>query len=369
MDTNQIYGIVNDVTAEALGSSAIKVTDTASLVSLGSTVLLTSSNTEAFLNTLAQRIGKTIISYRKYRNKLADMVIDDFTYGAILQKIKVSMPTAEADQSFDLVDGESVDHYTVSKPVADQKLFVTRTPYQFHVTIQRIHLEEAFLSDSAMGAFIGAVFGEVQNAIELALENLGRACICNFAAEMSSARTYDLVTLYNADTGENLNTGIEALEDPAFLRYMVRKIHNISKKFTDMSTLYNDGSETRFTPFEDQRIYMISDVQDALETVVQYSAFHKDLVSINAFKELNFWQAAQSPLAIKVKRASDSAETTLTNVVAMLRDRDSIGIYKKLSSVLTTPVNAAGAYYNQYYHEKQLWFNDLSENGVIFTLN
>ena len=53
----------------------------------------------------------------------------------------------------------------------------------------------------------------------------------------------------------------------------------------------------------------------------------------------------------------------------MIHDRDALGVYKIDEDVLTTPVNAAGAYYNTYWHEKQLRFIDLSENIVIFTLN
>ena len=89
MTTEQIYTVVNGAAAQALGTGAIAAVDTASFVSLGNSVLSSSVNTEAFLNTLAQRIGRTIISYREYKNKFRDMVLNDFEYGAILQKIKV----------------------------------------------------------------------------------------------------------------------------------------------------------------------------------------------------------------------------------------------------------------------------------------
>ena len=86
MTTDHIYTLVNTVTAEAIGHSAITTCDTSTLIALGNTVLSSSTNTEAFISTLLQRIGRTILSYRKYRNRLADMVIDDFEYGKILQK-------------------------------------------------------------------------------------------------------------------------------------------------------------------------------------------------------------------------------------------------------------------------------------------
>ena len=148
MTTEQIYTLVNEVNAEAFGQNSLSVVDTSSLISLGNTVLSSSTNTEAFLNTLAQRIGRTILRFREYRNKLGDMVLNDFEYGAILQKIKVVMPQAEEDQMYDLTDGQAIDHYVVAKPQVDQKLFVTRTPYQFHITVQRETLKEAFLRRS-----------------------------------------------------------------------------------------------------------------------------------------------------------------------------------------------------------------------------
>ena len=208
MDTNQIYTIVNEVNKEAFGSADIDVIDAQGLVSLGDVVLSSTTNTEAFLNTLVQRIGRTIISFRQYRNKLADMVVNDFEYGAILQKIRVHLTDAEADPAYALIDGQSVDPWTD----VEQKLFVTRTPYMFSVTIARKQLKEAVLNEVAMGAFLGAIFGQVRNSIEVALENLGRACINNMVGEFTpgtpsggTATTLNhevaLCTLYNTARG------------------------------------------------------------------------------------------------------------------------------------------------------------------------
>ena len=91
MTTEQIYTLVNEVNAEAFGQNSLSVVDTSSLISLGNTVLSSSTNTEAFLNTLAQRIGRTILRFREYRNKLGDMVLNDFEYGAILKKTKCTV--------------------------------------------------------------------------------------------------------------------------------------------------------------------------------------------------------------------------------------------------------------------------------------
>lgn len=372
MTTEQIYTLVNEVNAEAYGTNAITVVDTSSLISLGNTVLSSSTNTEAFLNTLAQRIGRTILRFRDYRNKLGDMVLNDFEYGAILQKIKVVMPKAEEDEMYDLTDGQSIDHYKIAKPDVDQKLFVTRTPYQFHITIARSTLKEAFLSEGTMGSFIGVVFGEVRNAIESSLENLGRVTLATAIAECAgTTRMIDLVSIYNGlyNPSPALDQDT-AQQDPAFMRWAIATINTFIDGMQDLSTLYNNGNCETFTPKEDLRVKILSSFNRKLQTVVEYAAFHDQFVRPDIdFTTINYWQSAQDPSEIKITRPSDSDSVARGNVICLIHDRDAMGVYKMDEEVLTSPVNAAGAYYNTYWHEKQLRFIDLSENFICFTLN
>ena len=372
MTTEQIYTLVNEVNAEAFGTNALTAVDTSTLISLGNAVLSSSTNTEAFLNTLAQRIGRTILRFRDYRNKLGDMVLNDFEYGAILQKIKVVMPQAEEDQMYDLVDGQAIDHYVVAKPQADQKLFVTRTPYQFHITIQRSTLKEAFLSEEAMGSFIGIVFGEVRNALEVSLENLARVTLATAIAECDgTTRTINLRTMYNTAYSASYNVE-DFVATPDCMRYAMKVINNVIDRMQDMSVLYNDGSFETFTPKEDIRCKMHSLFMRGLETTVEYAAFHDQFVRPDIdVTTINYWQSAQgaSQFAVDIVRPSDSTTVNVDNVVGIIHDRDAMGVYKVDEEVLTTPINAAGAYYNTYWHEKQLRFIDLSENIVVFTLN
>lgn len=368
MDAKQIYSVVNSVVEQATGKKELTVADNQGLVSLGNAILSSQDLTDNFLNTLVMRIGKTIVSYRQYRNTFNSLMMDDFEWGNILQKIKVSMPQAVTDESYGLENGKSVDHYKVSKPVATQKLFTTNAPYAYYITIQRAHLKEAFTSENSMGAFISAIYGEVNNAIELGLENLGRNCLGNYVAEIhGSGREINLLKEYNEKTSATL-TSASCLFDNGFLRYAVGRIKNISKKFTSMTQIYNDGTETRHTPLEMQKLFVLSDFETALETQVEYGAFHEQYVSLNGFEEIPFWQSINTPMDLKVSKASDNTETNVKGLVAVLFDHDSMGMFKHEEDVLTTPVNASGMYYNTYWHEKQLWFNDLSENCVTFII-
>ena len=372
MNTNQIYTIVNSAVDQAIGDSGITAIDTQSLISLGNVVLDSSTNTEAFLNTLAQRIGRTIYRFRDYNNKFKDMLVSDMKWGAILQKIRVEMPVAEADQMYTLTDGQSIDHYVVAKPKAHQKLFVTRTPYQFKITIQRETLREAFLSAEAMGAFIALVFGEVRNAIELSLESLGRLTLAAAISEAGqTTQTIDLVSDYNTDAVPATPlTAATALFNADFLRYAIYRINNIVDMMQDMSVQYCDGILPTFTNKENMKIRVLSAFQRRLETVVEYAAFHDQFTSIDGqYSTINYWQAEQKPSSIDILKPSDGSAFQKNNIIAVVHDRDAFGIYQIDETVLTSPVNAAGAYYNQYWHEKQGRFVDTSENLVVFTLN
>lgn len=376
MDTTQIYSIVNEAAAQAIGEDTLASIDTKNLVSLGSVVLSSSTNTECFLNTLAQRIGKTIYRFRAYNNKFKDMIISDMQWGAIMSKLRVEMPAAVADPTYSLTNGEAVDQWVVAKPTAHQKLFVSRTPYMFKITIQKVTLREAFLSPEAMGSFIALIFGEVRNAIELSLENLGRLTLSVAMSETSDSNSQriHLVTEYNTERGlegDNALTASTAIYNESFLRYAIYRMNNIIDMIQDMSTQFCDGVLPTFTNKKNMRIRVLSAFQRRLETCVEYASFHDQFTSIDgAYNTINFWQAEKTPSSIDILvRPSMGDRVQISNIIAEINDRDAFGIYQYDEEVNTTSLNAAARYYNQYWHELQNRFVDTGENMVLFILD
>lgn len=373
MQTNQIYELVNSVAEQTLGTSAIKAVDTGSLVAMGQTILTSQNYTENFLNTLVQRIGRTIISFRKYSNQMKPLVKDSIEWGAIVQKIKVDMPTVTEDVSYDLQDGDSIDMYIVRKPKATQTFFTIRSPYSCFVTIQEWQLKESFTSASAMGSFISAIFGEIQNYLELALENLGRLCMANRIAAISengqTTQIINLVSDYNALNGTAI-TAQTALIDEGFLRYAVGQMRLMSSRMQNMSMLYNENKTNRHTPKNQQMFAIIDQWDIAMRTQVEYAAFNAEYVKTETGLVVPYWQAIDSPLDITLSNSNIGAgEIAVNNVLAAIFDKDGLGTFKEEEQVLTTPVNARGRYVNTFWHDRQMWFNDVSENGIIFTLN
>lgn len=391
LTANQIFTIVNEVASQAMGSN-IAVIDNAGLIALGDTVLGSDSTKNNFINALTDRIGRTIVSFREYHSHFPDFERDSIEWGNILQKLKIGMPNAEKDDSYDLVDGTSVDQYKINKPKVNQLLFTSETPWQTHITVHLDALEKAFLSTDAMGIFISSMFGEVQNRIELAMENLSMDCVNNYIAEVVNRQTQrpkrvvNLITEYKDKTGVDHSTEpLKALDDEDFLKYVVRRINSLSTIFEYMNKAsFNDigtfpdsnapgeSSEiyTRHTPKSEQRMMLFIDMVNALKTNINSKAFNMEQVAIDIpFKTVPFWQSMDSPSGINVKLASSSNnEITQELVMGILYDREAMGTFKKKYTSLTTPINAAGKYYNVFYHMITMYFNDLTENAVVFLL-
>lgn len=371
---NQIYTLVNEIFSQMTGRSDIKAVDTASLVSMGKDINNLGLN-DIWLNTLCRRIGYTIDGYRAYRNMFADLYRTQVEWGAIVQKLTVEMPDALEDKMPDVgqMDGQSLDHYIINNPKARQKIFDKETPYSFFITMQTKYLREAFLSEHAMSAFIAQIFGKVQNKIEVVLEDLGRLAINNYMLNADDKQVFNLVTIYNgiADPATPL-TAQTALFDEKFLAWATGFINNILVKMRSMSVLFNAEGYQRFTPDADRKLYMLSDFSTQIATTVQYKAFNDAKVDVSGATLVPYWQATKDTTGANEFATLSKimgTDKTLTNVVAFACDREAVGTFRQEEQVLTTPVNARGAYYNTFWHENQLWFNDLSENGVIFTLN
>ena len=389
LTAKQIFSIVNDVASQAMGLKTMAVVDNSGLVALGNTVLGSNDTKNNFINALTDRIGRTIVSFRAYHSHFPDFERDSIEWGNILQKLKIGMPNAEEDQSYNLADGNTVDQYMINKAKVNQLLFSTETPWQTHITVHLDELEKAFVDYSAMGAFISGMFGEVQNRIELAMENLSIDCVNNYMAEMIKrkvqrpSRVINLLTDYNTAMGLTETKALkpqDALNTPAFLEYVVRRINTISSTMEYMTSgLYNDtafaggdtqnGIYSRHTPKSEQRMMLYIDLVNSLKTNVNSKAFNMKEVAIDLpFKTVPFWQSINTPDGINVKPASGGTAIVQSNVMGILFDREAMGTFKKKYSSLTSPINAAGKYYNVFYHMIEMYYNDLTENAVVFLL-
>lgn len=380
---NEVYAIVNAVNAMATGADEVAVIDTASFVDFGNNVLSSSDATETFLNTYLLRVATTYDTFRPYDGKLKDLMLSGDEWGAIVQKIDAEVPDFVSDETFEIEDGHSVDQYIVRKPVGRQKLFIKRSTYSNFITTAKKLLKGAFLSEAAFLSWARMVAGKMRNKIEFSTENLARLAIANYIANMDEAQKVHLLTNYNSESGLSL-TADKALLDKDFLAYAAGEMELVSKRLRNLSVSYNAEEAERHTPAGEQRFLVFDKFQSRLQHVVQYQAYHKELVSLGEFIEVPYWQGEyemsddETPVRVDVrdtiKVTVDDGEggtdnVTVSGIMGFIFDKYALGAHRSEEETLTTPINARGRYYNTFHFAEQLWFNDLSENGVVFLLD
>lgn len=375
-DVNQIYPIVNEIYKESTGIEGVNAIDTNSLIAMG-TSLDQLGKKDIWLNGLSKRIGLTIDDYHAYESSYASLARTALEWGAYVQKFHVDVPDAFEEKSVDVgkMDGLSVDQWIITNPTASEKIFGLNTPYTLRITIQDTWLSEAFLGSNAMAALIRAIFGKIRNKKEIAMENLSRLAIGNFIINLAAKQHFHLVSLYNSIYGKTV-TAVEAKTDPDLLRWAVGFINNISKKMEKMSVLYNSAGYEKFTPRSRQHFYVLADFMTMYDTVVMYSAHNPKYITANPDVEVPFWQGSGTQTGndweaiTKVYGTNvDGSQVQLNNLIGIIFDHDAIGTFRQQERVRTTPVNARGEYYNTFWHENPMFFNDMDENGVAFFLD
>lgn len=373
----QIYNIINEASKIVIGKDAPTVQDSASLVALGTKVLQFDSLSINFIGTLFAAMGKTIIETRAYKSKLSFLMYDDFEWGAIVEKIDVDTPDAVEDVSLDLQDGKSVDMYVVAKPSAKVKFFYNKSAYTFFMTIQRKWLKDAFRSAEAMGAFLKAIETKMRNKLERANENQGRLTLGNLAClTYDTPREIKLLTEYNA-IGPGGLTPADAMRNPAFLRFVSETMQDISTQLESNTVLWNAEGNEKFTNANEKVFVIPSQLSKAMKANVLYDAFHAEMLALGNTTELAFWTSPQRDARMQLKQRVNTAgyddtpsykDVTIDMLAGIMFDRRAAGTYRTNHEVATTPYNARGRYTNTFWHEDNMWFNDLGEQAVIFTI-
>ena len=113
MSIEQAYTLINAIHAQATGDSSLTATDTASFTSVAQATL--AAGYEPVLNAITQVLNRTLIAVRPYSRKFAGLEVSGERWGAITRKINFADRAAEADATFALVDGASIDQYEVKK--------------------------------------------------------------------------------------------------------------------------------------------------------------------------------------------------------------------------------------------------------------
>ena len=123
MEVKQIYEIVNTITNETIGESAVINEDLSNIVDIG-TEVFNQSAVDNYVRSLVDHIGRVVFVNRPYAGSAPSVLMDGWEYGRVLEKIKAEMPIAEANESWELEDGVSYDPNMFYKPSVSAKFLI-----------------------------------------------------------------------------------------------------------------------------------------------------------------------------------------------------------------------------------------------------
>lgn len=380
--------ILTSLAQQATGQAVQAVTDLSAYISVGQQVLRHGYDP---LNIgISQMVNKTIFSYRPYSGALASLDRDSNEWGAITRKVNAINQPIESEGSYALTDGQhSPDMFDVRKPKLWQSNFYGFDVWADHVSITRKQLKNAVLNPGEMGRLMDLILGTKSNEMEISRVAFRRATLANMIAAVvalnNSAQIRHLLTEYNAATGLSLTaqTVMQPANYAPFIRWAYAQIAKVSDLLEDPSVTYHlnpaSGNILRHTPKADQRLYVYSGALHDIDAQVLATTFNDERVKLPKVTEkVNFWQSPDSPQEINIKPAYiDASGTPVSNpaaqnveaIFAVLLDRDALGVNFYDQAVEASPYEVAGQYYNYWYHDGHRYYNDVTENAVVFLMD
>ena len=379
MKTEQIYEIMNDVTQEVLDGVNINE-DLSNIVQVGEAVFNANAY-ETYVKKLVNRIGKTIFVTRAYLGGAPSVLMDEWEFGSVLQKIDCDIPEAQENESWNLEDGVSYDPNIFKAPKVNVKFYNNQVTFEVQMSFVEKQIKQSFLNVNELNAFISMIYNAIDKSMTIKIDKLIMMTIANAIGETlyneyngtgyntkSGVRAVNLLYLYNQLVTTPI-TKDKALQNLDFLKFASMTIALYSDYMEKISTQFNIGGRPRFTPKDLQHIVLLSEFAKASEVYLQADTFHNELVKMPSFETVGYWQSAGTykfgdVSKINIKTAQGHT-IEIDGVIGTIFDRDAIGVtnYERRT---TSDYNGRAEFLNMWFKMEARFFNNFNEQVVVF---
>ena len=374
MQVKQIYEIMNTVTNEIIGKSDLVAEDLSNIVDVGKE-LLDNTSVDNYVKTLVNRIGKVIFVSRPYSGNVPSVLMDNWDYGAVVEKISAEMPEATENASWELTDGTDYSPNVFYKPTVSTKFFNNKVTFEIDMSFTEMQVKESFSSATEINSFLSMLYNAVEKSFTVKVDGLIMRTINNMIGETFDAdkntniKAVNLLKLYNDKFGTTL-TAEKCITDKEFIRFASMTMALYTDRMSRLSTLFNIGGKDRFTSADMLHVVMLSDFKASANSYLQSDTFNNEFTKLPAAETVPYWQGSGTDFAfnkvsaINVKTSSGKT-VSKSGILAVMFDRDAVGV-SNLNKRVTTNYNPKGEFYNNFFKLDCGAFNDLNENFVVF---
>ena len=381
MQVNQIYTLLNSITDEVLGDSAVVNEDLTNVVEVGEQIF-NSNSIDNYVKSLINHIGRVVFVNRPYNSSAPSVLMDSWEYGSVLEKITSALPEATENETWDLVDGQSYDPNVFYKPDVSAKFYNNMTTFEIPMSFTERQVKESFSDASQLNAFMSMIENSIYKSMTVKTDALIMRTINNMIAETlydefpsggygqtSGVKAVNLLKLYN-DTVTTDLTSDKALQSSEFIRFAAYVMGIYKYRMSKVSKLFNIGGTDKFTTSDFLHFVMLADFGTAADVYLQSSTYHNEYTRLPEAERVPYWQGSgQSYLfedvsSINVKTSSNHT-VSASGILAVMFDRDALGV-NNYDRRVTTYYNPKAEFFNNWYKQDARYFNDSNEQFVVF---
>ena len=396
MQVTQLYTLINNVTKEILGDTAVVNEDLSNVVDIGKSIF-DQTSVDNYVKKLVNHIGKVVFQNRAYAGGVPSVLMDAWEFGSVLQKVSMALPEATENESWKLVDGQEYKQDVFTAPKVEAKFYNSKVTFEIPMSFTELQVKESFSSREQLNGFVSMITTGVENSMTVKLDALIMRAINNMTGETlvagigsgtagaktldfskTSGRAINLLKLYNdhAATDDKV-TVANALTNYKFIKFATYTMGIVADRMSKISKLFNVGGKERFTPADMRRCVLLSDFSKAAVTYLQADIQSPEMVALPAHDPVPYWQGSGTDYAlsstgiIDIKTASGvivkvpAEGNQHAAILGVMFDRDAVGV-ANLDRRTTTAYNAKAEFYNNWYKMDAGYYNDLNENFVVF---
>ena len=400
MQVTQLYTLINNVTKEILGDTAVVKEDLSNVVDIGKSIF-DQTSVDNYVKKLVNHIGKVVFQNRAYAGGVPSVLMDAWEFGSVLQKVSMALPEATENESWKLVDGQEYKQDVFTSPKVEAKFYNSKVTFEIPMSFTELQVKESFSSREQLNGFVSMITTGVENSMTVKLDALIMRAINNMTGETlvagigsgtagaktldfskTSGRAINLLKLYNDQAAaSDKATVANALTNYKFIKFATYTMGIVADRMSKISKLFNVGGKERFTPADMRRCVLLSDFSKAAVTYLQADIQSPEMVALPAHDPVPYWQGSGTDYALSstgiidiktasgenVKVPAEGAGAGKKNaaILGVMFDRDAVGV-ANLERRTTTAYNAKAEFYNNWYKMDAGYYNDLNENFVVF---
>lgn len=377
MKVTQIKDLVNSSLKELNGTSEVLNEDLSNVVDVG-TEIFDTENVDNFVKKLIDRVGSTVFNTRIYQGSAPSVLMTSWEFGSVLEKVDSELPDVEENDSWQLENGKDYSPNIFYQPKVSAKFFNSKVTFDIPISFTQMQVKSAFNSASELNGFLSMLMNNVQNAMTVHLDGLIMKTINNMTANIldkkQGLQVVNLLDGYNKTATTKL-TAENALQNADFIKYANLIINTYRDRISKMSTLFNQGQKSKFTPQANQHLIILSDLASASKVYLESDTYHDDNVKISNYDVVPYWQGSGktysfddvSSIDVAIKDGKSTKEVKASGILGVLFDTNAVGVTCQNQRV-TTNYNPRAEFYTNFTKFDAGYYNDLNENFIVFTV-